>query len=615
MAQAYQEPLVSKCRVFFRMAFATLLQGVGSGVIGICVTILIARVQALGYGTSDGGFLEIADNTPPWRRCASVTFGGIFSAVAWYWLRGIDTIFVQVESCLKGEKMPPCMTLANGAIQDIAVALGGSFGREAAPREIAAMWGSVIADTLKVSERERKILVACGTGAGLAAVYSVPISGFFYTIEHVLSWDMSPSALIPAITTSCIAVLVSGYGVETDGLYHVPRYNKGGPTPSFLLWAVMIGPIVGLAAALFTKLIQHVREFRPKGRLPISFGDVSVGMQVRLHHKCDGETERMEATVIDAMPDVIVVRVRRPGCKDGGEVEEYLTRDEWERRFPEGQRDWGILIAMPVAFFLLGVLSLKCPSLLGNGRALAEVSVHRLEHGRGLGFLTMLIFLKISVTAAAIGSGVDGGTLTPSIAIGAAVGTVVSAAWQQTWSVGPPPADAITIIAAAGFLAAAIKSPVTGLWLMIELSGQGMYREEFVALARGDPDPLKKSNFEMGMLVPMMTAAFVATWTFRLVMYLHDALKEVALDTFTGTATDKSSVDVQESQPLRTPASGQSSVTLLRERSNSHDRGGMQDLDLGFEPTKPAMVTMRNSAQLRSIAEDAYIIDPNSVAA
>merc|ERR1712232_1270364 len=137
------------------MTFATVLQGVGSGIIGICVTILIDRVQALGFGTSEGGFLEIADNTPPWRRCASVTLGGIFSAIAWYWLRGMDTIFVQVESCLKGEKMPVCMTVANGAIQDIAVALGGSFGREAAPREIAAMWGSVIADTLKVSESER----------------------------------------------------------------------------------------------------------------------------------------------------------------------------------------------------------------------------------------------------------------------------------------------------------------------------------------------------------------------------------------------------------------------------------------------------------------------------
>merc|ERR1712125_64058 len=174
-----------------------------------------------------------------------------------YWLRGMDTIFVQVESCLKGEKMPVCMTVANGAIQGIAVALGGSFGREAAPREIAAMWGSVIADTLKVSEQERKILVACGCGAGLAAVYSVPISGIIYTLEHVLCWEVGPEAVLSAVLTSCIATYVSSCAVETHGLYHVPRYDKDGPTSPFLLWAVVIGPIVGIAAALFTKLIQY----------------------------------------------------------------------------------------------------------------------------------------------------------------------------------------------------------------------------------------------------------------------------------------------------------------------------------------------------------------------
>jgi len=40
--------------------------------------------------------------------------------------------------------------------QDIVVALGGSFGREAAPREIAAMWGGWVGDAFRVSPEQRK---------------------------------------------------------------------------------------------------------------------------------------------------------------------------------------------------------------------------------------------------------------------------------------------------------------------------------------------------------------------------------------------------------------------------------------------------------------------------
>merc|ERR1719197_441186 len=137
----------------------------------------------------------------------------------------MDTIFVQVESCLKGEKMPVCMTVANGAVQDVVVALGGSFGREAAPREIAAMWAGALADKIGATAYERKVLVACGAGAGLAAVYSVPISGTLYTIEHVMKGDTSMAAVLPAIFTSIGATIVASVVVPANGLYGMKNYS------------------------------------------------------------------------------------------------------------------------------------------------------------------------------------------------------------------------------------------------------------------------------------------------------------------------------------------------------------------------------------------------------
>ena len=56
---------------------------------------------------------------------------------------------------------------------------------------------------MNLSERQRKIFIACGAGAGLAGVYSVPISGVFYTVEHLLKWDISLDVVVPAVLTSC----------------------------------------------------------------------------------------------------------------------------------------------------------------------------------------------------------------------------------------------------------------------------------------------------------------------------------------------------------------------------------------------------------------------------
>ena len=53
--------------------------------------------------------------------------------------------------------MPPVATLLNSVVQDVVVALGGSFGREAAPREIAAMWGGLVSELLQVTKEQRKV--------------------------------------------------------------------------------------------------------------------------------------------------------------------------------------------------------------------------------------------------------------------------------------------------------------------------------------------------------------------------------------------------------------------------------------------------------------------------
>lgn len=488
---------------YFRFGGGLILHGLGTGIIGALIALLIRTVQEVAYGASKGGFLEIASEAPPWRRLACVVVGGLFGAFSWYGLRGGPYPIVGVEASIsQGKKMPPVITTVNGMIQDIVVALGGSFGREAAPREIAGMWAGALGDFLGLEAEERSLYVACGAGAGLAAVYSVPISGALYTIEHILKWNCTAKNVIAAVVTSAIGTVVAMIEVEAKALYEMPKFSYCWPSWKMMLWSVIIGPISGLGAMFFRRLIKFVEKFKPRNRFSTDFDEVLEDQKVRR----DGKWGK----VIDKSTDDLVVQ-----WNDTGERETFV-KEKWGNEKIDSERDWRILVAMPTIFLALGVVSEKMPSLLGNGRALAQVAI---ERERSTELYSILLIMKVIMTAGSIGSGAAGGTLTPSVAIGATFGAIIGEEFQfYAPSLAPMGIfDApMSIIAAASFLSVAMTSPVTGLWLLVEFSGQGISREHiWAALRYGDFSGIMASHAAAGMLVPMITAVALGTYAVK----------------------------------------------------------------------------------------------------
>lgn len=511
-----------------RFGAAVILHGVGTGIIGIFIALLIRHVQEFCYGDDHGGFLEIAVQARPWRRICAVFVGGVFGAVSWYWLRGVEPSIVSVEESLAGAWMPPIVTILNAMIQDIVVASGGSFGREAAPREIAAMWGGALAWLWDVSVKERTVLVACGTGAGLAAVYSVPISGTLYTVEHVLKWDLSAGSVVPAVLTSFLATWVASWVVEDTGLYAMPRYSYEWPSIAMIVWSIMIGPASAGAAVLFRRLVKAVEKLKPLNRLQPKFDEVSVGESISLLRQENFKETRKQAQVVNVSSTEITVQFQ---AADLAETMSY-DQEEWMSAEPEGARDWKILVAMPTVSLVLGIMAHDFPTLLGNGRALAEVAIERRQNP---GFLGMLLFMKAGMTAAAIGSGAAGGILTPSVALGATLGAVIGEAFQALApSLAPHHDQSMSVVGAAAFLSVTMNSPVTGLWLLVEFSAQGIRRADLLALLRGDFSGIMLSKFAAGMLVPMAIAVLGAQLSLKygaqLAEVFSPAKKPVASD-------------------------------------------------------------------------------------
>lgn len=382
-------------RWLLRLVVVTALVGIGSGVGGGLVYLGLHAIQHLAFGYSEGSFLEGLLEAPPVNRVVALAVAGVVGALGWWLLRRWGArrpghAVVSIEAAVGGRRMPGVVTLLNAALQVVIVGLGASIGREVAPREVGALWASWLAEKAGVSARERRILVACGAGAGLAAVYNVPFGGAVFAVEILLA-EISFATVLPALASSAIAALVARIVVPANPLYAVPQVTL---SPNIVVWSILAGPIFGLGAVGFVRLIR-------------------------------------------------LVEYRRP-------------------------RSWGILIVMPLVFVAVGVVSLWFPAILGNGRALGQLSM-AVTLPVLIIFVTTLV--KTAATVGTIGAGAAGGTLTPSIAIGAGLGVTIGALWNVVWP-GEPLA-AFAFIGAAAFLAVTMRAPLTALLLMMEFTNQG----------------------------------------------------------------------------------------------------------------------------------------------
>jgi H+/Cl- antiporter ClcA len=86
--------------------------------------------------------------------------------------------------------------------------MGAALGREAAPKQAGGLIADMLADWTALPDGQRRLLVACGAGAGIAAVYNVPFGGALFALE-VLLGTLSLPLVAPALATALVATVVS----------------------------------------------------------------------------------------------------------------------------------------------------------------------------------------------------------------------------------------------------------------------------------------------------------------------------------------------------------------------------------------------------------------------
>lgn len=208
----------------FRLFLAVILQGIVSGLSGIFLHYLLEIVEELAFGQSEhhSGFLT--DGVSSLRIGLSLIIVGLGSSLVWYFLQKGSKIY-SIKAQMKDEtsqyKLHFLKQLFHSIWQIIAVGGGAPIGKEAAPREIGTLFAGQIGKICFLSKKDQIFLLACGAGAGLAAVYQVPLTSVFFVFE-TLGIALSIKRFVLVGLTTYVSTYIAGLVVSDQALYQIP---------------------------------------------------------------------------------------------------------------------------------------------------------------------------------------------------------------------------------------------------------------------------------------------------------------------------------------------------------------------------------------------------------
>jgi CIC family chloride channel protein len=141
-------------------------------------------------------------------------------------------------------------TVARALLAVVDVGLGAALGREGPLKEIGGAIASRVARLAKLGLGHRRLVVACGTAAGISAAYNVPLGGALFGLE-VLLGRIDLDMVAPMIVCCAVATHASRWLYGGAAGYHVPTYHLG--DVDLLAQALALGIVIGALSAVVIK--------------------------------------------------------------------------------------------------------------------------------------------------------------------------------------------------------------------------------------------------------------------------------------------------------------------------------------------------------------------------
>jgi CIC family chloride channel protein len=204
----------------------------------------------------------------PLALVALPALGGLASGLLTAWLApeasggGADAT---IEAYHHGGVIRPRVVPVKGLASILALAAGGSGGREGPTMQIGAAIGAAVGRLLPARRAERRVLLVAGIAAGISAVFRTPLGAALLATEMLYRDDFEADALVPSIFASVVSysTVIALLG-ETTLFGPLPRFPfLPGHLPLYALLALAIA----LGAAAFARALRLVG--RAAAALPV----------------------------------------------------------------------------------------------------------------------------------------------------------------------------------------------------------------------------------------------------------------------------------------------------------------------------------------------------------
>jgi chloride channel protein, CIC family len=247
-----------------RFWLAIVLTGLGTGASAAALTLILQAVQHYVWPGADMNLLDAASQATPWRHVLVLVGAGLATGAGQIILvrltssNGID---ITAAIWFSAGRLPALRTLGSAVLSVIVVGMGASLGREGAPKQAGAVVADLLSDQASLSDEQRRLLVACGAGAGMAAAYGVPLGGALFALE-VLRGILALRLVLPALLASVIATATAWLVLPNAPTYFIPPFTTSAANLASIF---LVGPVAGLVSVGFVRMIAWADRNRPKG--------------------------------------------------------------------------------------------------------------------------------------------------------------------------------------------------------------------------------------------------------------------------------------------------------------------------------------------------------------
>jgi CIC family chloride channel protein len=254
---------------------AILLTGIGAGIAAGALTLLLQSIEHAVWPGPD--ILDAAAQARYPRHLLVLLGAGVLTGAGQLVLQRLSSangIDITEAITRYAGRLPALRTLGSALLSIVVVGMGASLGREGAPKQAGAVIANMLSDRVKLSDEQRRLLVACGAGAGMAAAYGVPLGGALFALE-VLRGVLALRLILPALLASAVATAVSWCMLPNAPTYSVPAYPL---SASVVCWALAAGPVIGLVSVGYIRLVAWADRNKPQGWRRLIAPSIALGL-------------------------------------------------------------------------------------------------------------------------------------------------------------------------------------------------------------------------------------------------------------------------------------------------------------------------------------------------